>query len=93
MKKQISRIHCALPCLGIETPVLFVTSDNLEKGRTRGTGRLSGIEDFFHIIRYTSNELVVESSELIKILWGRQDFFKFILHKQRQIQVICTDHF
>lgn len=37
-----SRIHCALPCLGIETPVIFVTSDNLEQGvgRSGSNGRL-----------------------------------------------------
>ncbi len=47
-----SRIHCALPCLGMETPVLFTFSDNMERKfrPTRPTGRLEGLIDFFRCI-------------------------------------------
>lgn len=40
-----SRIHCALPCIGLDTPTLFVNSDNLQKGAARcgSTGRFGGL--------------------------------------------------
>jgi hypothetical protein len=50
-----SRIHCALPCLGMETPVLFVTSDNLESDSPiRSKGRFGGLIELFHTLRYTT---------------------------------------
>ena len=51
-----SRIHCALPCLGVETPVIFVTSENLEKGAGRGgsNGRFGGLIELLHTMRWTS---------------------------------------
>lgn len=51
-----SRIHCALPCLGVETPVIFVTSENLEKGVGRGgsNGRFKGLIELLHTMRWTS---------------------------------------
>lgn len=53
-----SRIHCALPCVGIETPVLFVTSEELESSDSvRNTGRFSGLLDLFHVVRCKKNKL------------------------------------
>lgn len=43
-----SRIHCALPCLGIETPVIFINSENMENGRVRGAGRFGGNIELLH---------------------------------------------
>lgn len=42
-----SRIHCALPCLGLETPVLFIrkTNDTIES-----SCRFDGLEDLFNVI-------------------------------------------
>lgn len=57
-----SRIHCALPCVGIETPVLFVTSSKLEGDSLRSAGRFGGVIDFFHVLRWTSRGLVNCSS-------------------------------
>lgn len=48
-----SRIHCALPCVGVETPVLFVTSDVLEGDTFRSAGRFGGLIDFLHVLRWT----------------------------------------
>lgn len=44
-----SRIHCALPCLAVETPVVFVSSKSMERKfrPTRLAGRLDGLLDFF----------------------------------------------
>ena len=64
-----SRLHCGLPCLGIETPVVFVTSDALEKGKMRGAGRLSGNLELMNYARWTANgvELVSENLKSIAI--------------------------
>ena len=42
-----SRIHCALPCLGIETPVIYLYDDSQAKV---STCRLDGLLDLFNII-------------------------------------------
>jgi len=59
-----SRIHCALPCLAVETPVFFVTSDNFESGKMRTGGRLGGIIDLFHVLRYTPNGIEIKRDGL-----------------------------
>ena len=41
-----SRIHAALPSLGLETPVFFIKSWAIDSGDIKG--RLDGLTDFFH---------------------------------------------
>ncbi len=44
-----SRIHCALPCLGVGTPVVYVEhADNDEAGRCR----MGGIRELFHTLSW-----------------------------------------
>ena len=62
-----SRLHCALPCLGVETPVVFVSSESLEKGRLRGAGRLSGNLELLNYARWTENGVELVSEELKKV--------------------------
>lgn len=50
-----SRIHCALPCLGFETPVVYIR--NLSEN-TKSTCRLEGIESFFNIVAVKRNHVV-----------------------------------
>lgn len=51
-----SRIHCALPCLGVETPVIFVNSRDLNKGKKRSGGRFGGIINLFYVLNlYNGN--------------------------------------
>lgn len=46
------RIHCALPCLGIETPVIFTVGHALEEGsESSSAGRFGGLIDFFNVAR------------------------------------------
>ena len=59
-----SRLHCALPCLGVETPVVFVTSDSLEKGELRGAGRLTGNLELLNHARLTSKGVILVSDSL-----------------------------
>lgn len=50
-----SRIHCGLPCLGVETPVIFVNSDSLAAGVKRSGGRFGGLINLFHTMYWTKN--------------------------------------
>lgn len=52
-----SRIHCALPCLGLETPVIY-----LEKTRdiAASSCRLGGLHDLFNVIKIDNGILVPE---------------------------------
>lgn len=49
-----SRIHCALPCLGLETPVIYLR----EKADDYiSTCRLGGIEDLFNMVEINNGDL------------------------------------
>ena len=50
-----SRIHCALPCLGIGTPVLFTENASLEE---ISNCRLGGLRDLFNIIQWKDGRLI-----------------------------------
>lgn len=58
-----SRIHAALPCLGVETPVIFIPSKGLDATR-ENAGRFDGLEEFFNIIRWSNNKLTIESPHI-----------------------------
>lgn len=45
-----SRIHCALPCLGVETPVIFILSDSLSQGKLRSGGRFGGLLSLMNVL-------------------------------------------
>ena len=62
-----SRLHCALPCLGIETPVVFVTSDSLEKGELRGAGRLTGNLELLNHAKLSNNGVYLVSDTLKEV--------------------------
>jgi hypothetical protein len=49
-----SRIHCALPCLSMETPVLYV--ENVNQALTSYC-RLNGLRELFHIIKYDKGKM------------------------------------
>lgn len=66
-----SRIHCALPCLGVETPVIFVTSDNLEQGVGRGgsNGRFGGLIDLLNLMIWTPSGVKILTESLYRSLY------------------------
>ena len=61
-----SRIHCALPCLGMGTPVIFTDNANIENENWNGK-RLNGLRDFFRILNVkrctitTSDEILTKT--------------------------------
>ena len=63
-----SRIHCGLPCLALETPIIFINSDTLANDLYRPAGRFDGITDLFNCLRYSTNGLVAQGNYLSSIL-------------------------
>ncbi len=59
-----SRIHCALPCLAVETPVLFVNGKLLNDGTLRSGGRFGGIIDLFHTLTFFDKGVEINSEEI-----------------------------
>lgn len=60
-----SRIHCALPCLSLETPVIYIENVNQSE---ESSCRLDGIRDLFHVMKYDKGRLTFDlTKEKIKI--------------------------
>lgn len=58
-----SRIHCALPCLGLETPVIYIeNAQDIEASFCR----LNGLKELFTIIQWKDNHLKVPTNQLKK---------------------------
>lgn len=59
-----SRIHCALPCLGLETPVIY-----LEKGQDveESTCRLAGIKELFNVVKVDNGVLIPQFETTLPI--------------------------
>ena len=53
-----SRIHCALPCLGLETPVIYV--ENKEQSETSKC-RLKGLIELLNVIPYSHGKLIKDN--------------------------------
>lgn len=49
-----SRIHCALPCLGLETPVIYIYNDLQEDV---SSCRLDGLVQLFNIVHWTGESV------------------------------------
>lgn len=54
-----SRIHCALPCLGIGTPVIYVENKQQVEA---SSCRLNGLREFFNIVEWDKDHLVKKFS-------------------------------
>jgi len=59
-----SRIHCALPCLGLETPVIY--TENAQQSEASAC-RFGGIRELFTILKWDKNHLEPEYSITGKI--------------------------
>jgi hypothetical protein len=67
-----SRIHAGLPCLGLQTPVIFIANKEVvsENSTFNTPGRLGGLLDFFRIIVLVDGEFTTDDKVLSNI-----DFF------------------
>lgn len=60
-----SRIHCALPCLGVETPVIYIDAPKLETGENlRSPGRMKGLIELLNVINFNNGALQIFDKEL-----------------------------
>lgn len=79
------RIHCALPCLGIETPVIFTTGYTIEEGsKSFSAGRFGGLIDLFNIAKINKLNTISEFSLPIK----NKDLYKSYAN---ELQKKCED--
>jgi hypothetical protein len=64
-----SRIHCALPCLGLETPVIFILDNKMKskKNLFNAPGRFGGIINFFRVLSYSTNKITTDDDVLTKL--------------------------
>lgn len=55
-----SRIHAGLPCLGLETPVIFVANEEVvsENGSFNTPGRLGGLLELFRILTLEKGKFI-----------------------------------
>lgn len=49
-----SRIHCALPCLGLNTPVIFLQND---EDAPESTCRFKGLTDLLNVVHFRKNRI------------------------------------
>lgn len=80
-----SRIHCALPCLGFETPVVYIR--NLSESK-KSTCRLGGLESLFNVITVKGENV---TSNFFDGLFKRDSSFKnkidFVEYRDRLINI------
>lgn len=71
-----SRIHCALPCLAMNTPVLFSIGQYLRgKATNEDAGRLGGVEELFNKIEINKSD-VLNKIELPIV--NKTDYKKYV---------------
>lgn len=59
-----SRIHCALPCLGLETPVIYLEKvQDIEESKCR----LAGLKDLLNIVKVDNGTLVPQFETALPI--------------------------
>ena len=70
-----SRIHAGLPCLGMQTPVIFIVNEEVtaENGTFNTPGRLGGLLEFFRKLNLIGGKFSTEDEELSKIKIFNED--------------------
>ena len=64
-----SRIHAGLPCLGMETPVVFIANEEItnDAGSWNTPGRLGGLLELFRVLKFTDGRFSSDDDVLSKI--------------------------
>lgn len=62
-----SRIHCALPCVGVSTPVIFTLNEQMEskKNLIGSPGRYGGLIELFHVVNYKNDKITTDEADLL----------------------------
>jgi hypothetical protein len=73
-----TRIHCALPCLGINAPVIFIWNKDLASKTVKinAPGRLGGLLDLFRVMTFEKNRIISDDEELNRMI-SSKDFSNF----------------
>lgn len=82
-----SRIHCALPCLGLETPVIYV--ENKQQSEASAC-RFKGLRELFTILQWDNDHLIPEFDYKGKISVGNNIPENKQLWKPLAMQLIKT---
>ena len=98
-----SRIHAGLPCLGMETPVVFVTNEQVlsETGNFNTPGRLGGLVELFRTIRLDNGHICPSDSVLSSIPFisldtsfdNKDDWRELADKLDRQLSLFMSDTF
>lgn len=83
-----SRIHCALPCLGLETPVIYVQSNNLESMQYRSPGRMDGIINLFNVLSFDNKLIVSPKFGKISMNTMIKNSDDYMVYKDRLIKAV-----
>lgn len=84
------RIHCALPCLGIETPVVFLTDT---KDKEISTCRFGGLIELFNTIECTDKQLLPKFDLEKRIGWDNIPKNKTLWKKYAQQLISTCDNY
>lgn len=78
-----SRIHAGLPCLGMDTPVVFIANEEItaENGTFNTPGRLNGLIELFRVMNLQKDKFFTEDASLSKI-----DKFKYSTTFQNKVE-------
>lgn len=59
-----SRLHCALPCIALGTPTIFINSQKLEEGVSRGgsNGRFDGLIDLMNTLYCEGYDIIAKDN-------------------------------
>lgn len=98
-----SRIHAGLPCLGTETPVIFITNEEIlsDQGSFNTPGRLGGLIEMFRTINYNDGILDTTDETLINFekinpqthFNNKQDWIPFAERLDLQLSSFMSDNF
>uniref|UniRef100_A0A914XDL8 Polysaccharide pyruvyl transferase domain-containing protein n=1 Tax=Plectus sambesii TaxID=2011161 RepID=A0A914XDL8_9BILA len=58
-----SRLHAAMPCVGLKTPVIFLRTEELPGG---AAGRIEGLDQLWHTYDVTNDAKTAETTELLR---------------------------
>lgn len=83
-----SRIHCALPCLAVETPVIYVQSKSLEKMGIRSPGRMGGLIDLFTVLQYNKGVIIPEGKTKIDRKTKIENKKDYLPYKEALIKIV-----
>lgn len=97
-----SRIHAGLPCLAVETPVIFIANDEVisESGKFNTPGRLDGLLELFRVMNISTNGKFNTADKVLKkirkfseetIFQNKQDYKIYAERLSRQLEAFMEN--